>query len=107
MEWVSGNLFIRPMCGAKAGDIVTESHSHNFDHTTSLFKGSLRIEATLRDGTTVVREGKAPSHWLIKANVAHKLTALEDDTVAWCVYSHRSPQGDVVVEYDGWDKAYQ
>ena len=24
----------------------------------------------------------------------------------WCIYSHRTPQGDIVQDYTGWDPAY-
>jgi hypothetical protein len=33
---------------------------------------------------------------------AHSATEIE----AWCIYSHRTPQGDVVQEYTGWEGAY-
>ncbi len=33
---------------------------------------------------------------------AHRATEI----AAWCVYSHRTPQGDVVQEYNGWERAY-
>lgn len=101
MEWVSGNVFIRPNNIAKAGQGV-EGHTHNFDHTTIVFTGSVFVEAVLPDGTIKTGTFKAPAHFLVKAEVEHKITALEDNTVFWCVYSHRTPQGDVIQEYDGW-----
>lgn len=111
-EWVSGNVFIRPMILAKAGDVV-QGHAHNFDHTTIVFSGSVRIEAKTPDGREIDRVFKSPrpdwaggSHALIKAEVAHKITALEDNTIAWCVYAHRDPQGEVWQEYNGWQDAY-
>ncbi len=41
---------------------------------------------------------------LILAGVLHRITALEDGTIYHCIYAHRTPQGDVVQEYDGWAK---
>lgn len=115
MEWVSGNLFIRPMPHRldKAGDSV-EGHAHKFDHTTLVLRGAIRIEATLADGRQVSREFYAPDdehgdkrcHVLIKAGVKHKITALTDGTICWCVYAHRAPQGEVAQEYTGWEEAY-
>lgn len=109
MEFNSGNIFIREMRFEKKGHVVS-GHTHNFDHTTYVAKGSLRIEA-LDDDDKVVRsvDKKATEghNWvLIKANVRHQITALEDESMGHCIYSHRNPQGEVVQEYDGWMKSY-
>lgn len=104
-EWVSGNVYIRPNHLSKVGD-VTHGHKHNFDHTTIVFKGGIRVKARLPDGSSVDREFLAPSHCLIRADVEHEISALVDNTEYWCVYAHRTPQGDVVTEYDGWIPAY-
>lgn len=106
MEWISGNIFIRPMRGAKTGDLLADGHRHNFDHTTIVFKGAVHVEALLPDGRVVTRDFAAPSHFLVKAEVEHKITALADDSEAWCVYAHREPQGDVIQDYTGWEGAY-
>lgn len=104
MEWVSGNVFIRPNTMSKAGDLI-QGHKHNFDHTSIVFKGSVRVKALLPAGA-IEREFKAPAHFLVLKGVEHEITALEDGTEFWCVYSHREPQGDVVQEYTGWYPAY-
>lgn len=104
MEWVSGNIFIRPNPLPRKGDAV-QGHTHNFDHTTIIFKGAVRIEAEGPNGETIVKDFVAPAHALVRADWKHKLTALEDDSVFWCVFSHRTPQGDVVQTYDGWREA--
>lgn len=104
-EWISGNVFIRPNELAK-GD-VTQGHTHNFDHTTIVFKGAILIRAETPDGRRIEREFRAPAHALILAHVRHEITALEDGTVYWCVYSHRTPQGDVTEHYTGWTEAYR
>lgn len=103
-EWVSGNIFIRPNT-LPLGEKI-EGHKHNFDHTMIVFKGSVHIIANLPDGRTIERDFVAPAHCLIKADVHHEITATADNTEYWCVYSHRSPQGDVIQEYDGWYEAY-
>ena len=104
MEWISGNIFIRPNNLNKVGEFV-DGHGHNFDHTTIIFKGAVEVRAKLPTGQIVERTFTAPAHFLVKAEVEHKITAVEDNTVFWCVYSHRTPQGDIIQEYDGWDLA--
>lgn len=106
MEWQSGNIFIRPNNLPVAGN-ATQGHTHNFDHTTIVFKGSVHVRAVKPDGTVIERDFVAPSHFLVLADVEHEITALEDNTVYWCVYSHRTAQGDVVQEYDGFTQAYR
>lgn len=105
MEWASGNIFIRPNQMANAGDLV-QGHTHTFDHTTIVFTGAVHVKATKPDGTVVERDFYAPSHFLVLADVVHEITALVPNTEFWCVYSHRTAQGDVVQEVTGWLGAY-
>ena len=105
MEWVSGNVMIRPNLLAKAGDVLP-GHLHNFDHTLIVFKGSLRIHGECPDARIVEKEFVAPSHALVLKDVIHTITALQDDTEFWCVYSHRHPNGEISQEWTGWNDAY-
>jgi hypothetical protein len=43
---------------------------------------------------------------LIKAGVEHEIIALSDDAEFVCVYSHRTPQGEVSEFPTGWEPAY-
>lgn len=104
MEYASGNIYIRPNKLAK-GQMV-HGHTHNFDHTTIFFKGAFRVKATRPDGSVIERDFAAPAHCLILADVKHEITALEPDSEFWCVYSHRTPQGDIVQQFTGWEPAY-
>lgn len=110
MEFVSGNLFIRPMSFEAVGDVV-DGHEHNFDHTTYVVRGGLLIESLNEDGTvrkSVRKFAKDGHNWvLIKADVKHRTTALEANSLGHCVYAHRTPQGDVVQVYDGWTPGYE
>jgi quercetin dioxygenase-like cupin family protein len=111
MEYVSGNIFIREMRFEKAGDVV-DGHEHNFDHTTYIAHGSLRVEKLDADGgviQSIEKSAKDGHNWvLIKAGVIHRITALEDSSIGHCIYSHRSPQStDVSLVYEGWERAYQ
>lgn len=109
-EWVSGNIFIRPMRLPRAGDVVN-GHAHNFDHTTYVTRGAARIERLRADGSVedaVEKRAGDTFNWvLIRAGVIHRITALEDETMAHCIYSHRTPQGEVVAEYSGWTPAHK
>lgn len=109
-EWVSGNIFLRPMRFAKAGDVV-KGHAHNFDHTTFVTRGAVRIERLTDLGEVQDSVDKAAEdtfNWvLIRAGVIHRITALRDDSLANCVYAHRDPQGEVVAVHEGWTPAYE
>lgn len=103
-EWISGNIFIRPNQLEQRGDVI-HGHRHHFDHTTIVFTGAVHVLATFPDGSTREGDFKAPSHFLIRKDVEHVITANEDGTIIWCVYSHRTPQGEIAEEFTGWDKA--
>jgi len=110
MEWVSGNILIRPNKLRKAGDKV-DGHKHNFDHTSIVFSGSVSVRAKLSNGQIVERKfGDGPDcfgrHFLVKADVEHEITALVDYTEFWCIYSHRTPQGDITQVFTGWNDPY-
>lgn len=107
-EYSSGNIYIREMRFEKAGE-DREGHTHNFDHTTYVVRGALRIEQMDGDRVLKVIEKRASEghNWvLIRKDVCHRITALEDFSIAHCIYSHRTPQGEIVQEYDGWEYAY-
>lgn len=101
MEWASGNIYIRPNVLPKTGDKIN-GHKHNFDHTSIVFTGSVHVRGVCPDGRVIEQDFHAPSHFLVLKDVEHEITALEDGTTFWCVYSHRSPQGDVVQDHNGW-----
>lgn len=101
-----GNVYIRPMELAKAGDIV-QGHTHNFDHVTHIFKGSVHLKAFEVDandqpiGDVVERDYKANSYVNIKKNWKHEFTALEDGTMADCIYALRDFDGEVTDQWNG------
>jgi len=100
MEWVSGNIFIRPNRLENIGDKV-DGHKHRFDHTTIVLAGAVHVKTKDREG-----DFEAPAHFLVRKDVEHEITATKPQTVFWCVYSHHTPQGEVSQVYDGWMKAY-
>lgn len=108
--WVGGNIGVRePPMHMKAGEVV-EGHEHNFDHVTFISRGAMRFERLDENGKVVrvVEKHAGPKSWVvIAAGVRHRLTALEDNTFYHCIYAHRTPQGDVVESFDGWQGAYE
>ena len=109
MEYVSGNIYIREMEFEKAGNVV-EGHTHNFDHTTYIVRGSVLIESLNEDGSvknSIIKKASMGHNWvLIKAEVKHRLTALEDNSMGHCIYSHRNGDSEIQQEYDGWSSGY-
>lgn len=85
--FVSGNIFVRANGLQNKGDNVF-SHKHDFDHTTIVFKGSIHVKAIEPNGSTLEYDLTSPSYFLVEKGVEHEITALEDNTEYWCVYSH-------------------
>lgn len=104
-EEASGNIFLRKWRGMAKGHVLN-GHKHTFDHTTIVFVGSVHVKAKCPDGRVIEKDFTAPAHFLVKADVEHEITALEEGTEMWCVYSHRNAQGEILQEYTGWGPAY-
>jgi quercetin dioxygenase-like cupin family protein len=77
------NMFVRQMCFKQAGH-TEQGHTHSFDHLTLLATGRLLVEVP--QGTTIY---SAPAMIFIHKDVAHKLTALEPNTLAYCIHGLR------------------
>jgi quercetin dioxygenase-like cupin family protein len=86
------NLWTRQMYFAKAGD-ANEGHIHNYDHTTLLAYGSVRVHV---DGKTT--DFKAPQMIYIQAGKSHHIEALEDGTVAYCVHALRDANTEEIID---------
>jgi len=115
-EPVLGNIYVRKMYFAEAGDVMN-GHTHNFDHTTIVFKGSVRVRYT-KDGELKERIVSAPKsgkgkptergegYFVVPKYIEHEIIALEDDTEAWCTFAHRGRHGEVVQDFEGYTEAY-
>jgi quercetin dioxygenase-like cupin family protein len=88
------NLWTRQMYFAKAGD-ANEGHVHNYDHTTLLAYGSVRVHV---DGNTT--DFKAPHMIYVQAGKRHFIEALEDGTVAYCVHALRDANTEEIIDPD-------
>lgn len=80
----AGNLWVRQMHFAKAGD-RNEGHEHNYDHLTLLAYGSVRVHV---DGQAT--DFKAPQMIFITKGKRHFIEALEDGVMAYCVHALRN-----------------
>lgn len=81
------NLYSRQMYFKNKGDVEV-GHTHQFDHLTLLANGSLKIVV---DGVESVF--KAPHMIYIHKDKVHELTALEDNTLAFCIHALRDGNG--------------
>lgn len=77
------NLYSRMMHFQKAGD-TEHTHTHQFDHLTLLASGSVKCLVNGKE-----TEFKAPHMIYIKKDAEHAFTALEDNTVAYCIHAMR------------------
>lgn len=126
-EWTCGNIHIRPMLFWRRGFFIP-GHQHNFAHTTFFYTGRYRVRRRRGEGPWQEQVFVAPAHCLIEADMEHEITDIRPTlreawrdrellrlwfwnlllpvNVAWCVYSHRDPQGEVIQENIGWSRAY-
>jgi quercetin dioxygenase-like cupin family protein len=77
------NVYSRMMHFEKNGDIEI-GHKHQFDHLTLLASGSLKVNIEGQESIF-----KAPHMIYIHKDKIHELTALEDNTVAYCIHALR------------------
>ena len=84
-------------------------HQHNYDHHTVVVCGGIKV--TIRDtedGPIVSERDYLPGSDLvfIAAKKHHTIKALFDNTVYFCLFSHRDFGGLVSQEYMGNQQAY-
>jgi hypothetical protein len=77
------NLYSRMMHFKNSGD-TEHTHTHSFDHLTLLAFGS--VKCVVDDKETIF---KAPHMIFIHKDKMHAFTALEDNTVAYCIHPMR------------------
>ena len=97
-----GNVWVRSHTYRKAGDTNAGGHYHRFDHVTLLVKGAIRVEVEGCEPKRFV----APTFVIIEKDKKHKVTALEDDTVYYCVFALRDIDGNVTDIYSGNNDPY-
>jgi hypothetical protein len=90
-----GNIWVRQNFIKEAGTSFP-GHTHHFDHVSLLVKGRIRVEI---DGHSA-KEFSAPTFIVIKKELHHKITALEDDVSYYCVFAVRDFNGEVMDIFD-------
>jgi len=88
-----GNIWVRQNELEKSGEFH-DGHKHYFDHVTLLVKGKVQVQVEGHDA----KEFTAPTFIIIKKELEHKITALTDDVVYYCVFALRDNDGNVVDE---------
>jgi hypothetical protein len=90
------NVYCRMMNFLKKGDFEL-GHYHTYDHGTLLSKGSLRVDILSESGT--VQSTKiftAPTFIYVDKDKIHRLTAIEDDTIACCIHALRTIDEEIL-----------
>lgn len=103
-----GNVYFRPMRFEKKGQVV-EGHKHNFDHVTFIWRGAVEVRVWRDDESRADAKPKrfsAPSKIMIAKDRFHEFTALEDGTMAECIYALRDGEGQVTDVWNGLMGAY-
>jgi hypothetical protein len=91
-----GNIWVRQNYLPNKGDAY-QSHVHKFDHVTLLATGKVSVEVEGHQP----KEFTAPTFIVIRKEHKHKITALTDDTIYYCVFALRNLEGEVVDEIYG------
>jgi quercetin dioxygenase-like cupin family protein len=79
-----------------------QGHAHNYDHVTFVQAGSVKVFYR-HPGDTVDRESRVfrvGQFFVVKAEVHHRVKAMEPNTRYACVFTHRDFDGVVVQEFD-------
>jgi hypothetical protein len=97
-----GNIWVRSHYYKNAGDSNGGGHYHHFDHVTLLAVGSIEVEV---EGQSPKRFD-APTFVVIKKDHRHKITALTDGVVYYCVFALRNEDGELTDVYDGSNSPY-
>jgi len=86
-----GNIWVRQNSIDKAGDSFP-GHKHHFDHVTLLVQGKILVEVEGYES----KEYIAPTFVVINKDKQHKITALTDQVIYYCVFALRDENGEVI-----------
>lgn len=76
------NIMVK-IIAAKEGNWLIKGHRHTYDHTSFLFRGSMRV---WKDGK-LDRDYHAPCGIFIAKDVEHSMLTLEDHTSFGCIHN--------------------
>lgn len=91
-----GNIWVKQNLLLKNGD-NGGGHAHRFDHVTLLCQGKVKVEI---EGHPP-KEFTAPTFIIIRKEHQHRITALADNTIYYCVFALRDINGEVVDDIYG------
>lgn len=91
-----GNIWVHQNELPNIGSTNGNGHYHKFDHISLLTKGSVRVEVEGYDS----QDFTAPTFIVIRKNKKHKFTALEPETMYFCVFALRDLDGQVITDED-------
>jgi hypothetical protein len=86
-----GNVWVRQNWLLSAGD-TAGGHSHYHDHVSLLVKGSVEITV----GEEPPKRFSAPTYIVVRKQHQHRIVALEDDTVYYCIFAMRDIDGQTL-----------
>ncbi len=89
-----GNIWVRQNVLKNKGDFAG-GHYHLFDHVSLLAKGIVEVEIEGYPPKQFV----APTFIVIKKEFRHKITAITDDVLWYCVFAIRNEDGDLTDIY--------
>ncbi len=86
-----GNIWVRQNILSEKGESFP-GHKHRFDHVTLLVQGEIEIEVEGKPP----KQFKAPTFVIIRKEKEHKVTALTDDVMYYCVFALRNIDGEPI-----------
>ena len=90
------NVFCRSMNFRNKGDIE-KGHKHTYDHATLVGAGSVRVDVYDDDNNiTASSVFTAPDMVYISKDSVHELTALQENTVCYCIHALRTIDEEIV-----------
>ena len=90
-----GNIWVRQ--NVLDANEAFNGHEHKFDHVTLLVSGKVSVEIEGHEP----KEFTAPTFIVIRKEHQHKITAVEDGTVYYCVYALRNLDGEPIEDIYG------
>lgn len=84
-HFTGGGVYVKELIMYNRGSAV-EQHVHKFDHLSLLARGSVMVEEEHED-VACTRTYQAPTAVLIRAGIKHKIVALTDDVLWYCIHA--------------------
>lgn len=89
-----GNVWIRQNLLENVGDSNGNGHKHKFDHVSLLTQGKVEVQIEGYEPKVF----SAPTFIVVRKEHKHKFTALEPNTVWYCVFAIRDLDGQPIDE---------